>query len=112
MRGGAFHNIITFERHIETRTSDNIPGVRWLKAGEAFAEAKTRNARTFRENGQFYERQVTEFFCRFFDAMNVEQSWRIKFKGQTYKITGIFPDHERNNHIRFETEHFNETSRS
>jgi SPP1 family predicted phage head-tail adaptor len=112
MRGGALHNVITFEAPEEFRGPNNEPSVRWPKQGQAFCEVKTRNARKFTEAGQNYERQVHDFYCRYFDAVGVQQDWRIRFNGKLYKITGITPDHERLNWIKLETEFFNETSRS
>jgi SPP1 family predicted phage head-tail adaptor len=112
MRGGGFHNVATFEQPVEARDAGNVPVISWKKSGQAFTEVKTRNARTFREGNQFYERQVTEFWCRFFDVMQVKPDWRVKYDGQVYRITGIYPDHERKNSTRIETEFFNETSRS
>lgn len=112
MRGGALHNIITFEEPEEYRKANNEPAVRWSKRGQAFCEVKSRNARKFTETGQSYERLVHTFFCRYFDAVGVQQNWRIAFNGNFFKITGISPDYERLNWVKIETEFFNETSRS
>lgn len=112
MRGGTLNHVITFLEGVETVAAGNVPGIRWTRRGQAFAEIKTRNARSMREANQFYERQVTEFFVRFFEAINVQADWYVEFEGKRYRITGIFPDHAKKSFTKIETEFFNETSRS
>lgn len=111
MRAGTLNHVVTFLRGIEKLGAGNVPSMTWVEEGQAFAEVKTRNARNFREANQLYERQVTEFFVRFFDSINVQADWYVMFEGKRYRITGIFPDYAKASFTKIETEFFNETSR-